>query len=79
MAVQNLLSVTKRNLLEAKFSVRAARLLEHFQPKDPITSTEVKSIEVYLENILTPLWVALKKFPCDVLVGSSVLSIPYPK
>ena len=53
------------------FQLGAARLLEHFQPKDPITSTEVNSIEVYLENILTPLWVALKKFPCDVLVGSS--------
>ena len=53
------------------FQLGAARLLELFQPQDPITSTEVKSIEGYLENTLTPLWAALKKFPCDTLVGSS--------
>ena len=53
------------------FQLGAARLLESFQPQDPVTSTEVKSIEVYLENMLTPLWEALKKFPCDTLVGSS--------
>ena len=53
------------------FQLGAARLLENFQPQDPITSTEVKSIESYLENTLTQLWVAMKKFPCDTLVGSS--------
>tara|TARA_B100000900_G_C20577524_1_gene715979 strand:- start:865 stop:1770 length:906 start_codon:yes stop_codon:yes gene_type:complete len=53
------------------FQLGAARLLEHFQPQDPITSTEVKTIEVYLEDTLTPLWAALQKFPCDTLVGSS--------
>jgi len=53
------------------FRLGAARLLEQFQPQDPITSTEVKSIEVYLEDTLTPLWTALQKFPCDTLVGSS--------
>lgn len=53
------------------FQLGAARLLEHFQPKDPITSAEIKSIEYYLENTLTPLWSALQKFPCDTLVGSS--------
>tara|TARA_Y100001978_G_scaffold186638_1_gene186545 strand:+ start:182 stop:1087 length:906 start_codon:yes stop_codon:yes gene_type:complete len=53
------------------FQLGAARLLEHFQPQDPITSTEVKSIEGYLEETLTPLWTALQKLPCDTLVGSS--------
>ena len=53
------------------FQLGAARLLEHFQPQDPITSTKVKLIEGYLENTLTPLWAVLKKFPCDTLVGSS--------
>ena len=53
------------------FQLGAARLLEHFQPKDPITSSEIKSIKYYLENTLTPLWSALQKFPCDTLVGSS--------
>ena len=53
------------------FQLGAARVLEEFQPKDPISSTEVKSIEVYLEDTLTPLWAALQKFPCDTLVGSS--------
>ena len=53
------------------FQLGVARLLEYFQPQDPITSTEVKLIEVYLEDTLTPLWAALQKFPCDTLVGSS--------
>ena len=53
------------------FQLGAARLLEYFQPKDPITSSEIKSIKYYLENTLTPLWSALQKFPCDTLVGSS--------
>lgn len=53
------------------FQLGAARLLERFQPQDPITSTEVKSIEGYLEDALTTLWTALQIFPCDTLVGSS--------
>lgn len=53
------------------FKLGAARLLEHFQPQEPITSTEIKSIEGYLEDMLTPLWTALQKFPCDTLIGSS--------
>lgn len=53
------------------FQLGAARLLERFQPQDPVTSTEVKSIERYLEDALTTLWTALQIFPCDTLVGSS--------
>ena len=53
------------------FQLGAARLLERFQPQDPVTSTEVKSIEGYLEDALTTLWTALQIFPCDTLVGSS--------
>ena len=53
------------------FQLGAARLIEHFQPQDPITSTEIRSIEGYLENTLTPLWKALKKSACNTLVGSS--------
>lgn len=53
------------------FQLGAARLLERFQPQDPVTSIEVKWIERYLEDVLTPLWTALQIFPCDTLVGSS--------
>ena len=53
------------------FQLGAARLLERFQPQDPVTSTEVKLIERYLEDALTTLWTALQIFPCDTLVGSS--------
>lgn len=53
------------------FQLGAARLLEKFQPKDPITSTEIKAIEHYLEETLTSLWEALLKHPCSILVGSS--------
>lgn len=53
------------------FQLGAARLLEKFQPKDPITSTEIKEIEHYLEETLTSLWEVLQKHPCNTLVGSS--------
>ncbi len=61
----------KKIFWKQSFQLGVARLIEHFQTQDPITSTEVKSIEVYLEDTLTSLWVALQKFPCDTLVGSS--------
>ena len=72
VVARNLLSATKKkSFWKQSFQLGAARLIENFQPHDPITSTEVKSIEGYLENTLTPLWAAFEKIPCDILVGSS--------
>lgn len=53
------------------FQLGAARLLEKFQPQDPISTTDISDIECYLEAELKPLWQALEKHPCNILVGSS--------
>ena len=53
------------------FQLGAARLLEQFQPKDPITATDISAIEDFLETSLNPLWKALEEYPCNTLVGSS--------
>jgi exopolyphosphatase / guanosine-5'-triphosphate,3'-diphosphate pyrophosphatase len=53
------------------FNLGAARLLEKFDPSDPVTPEEVESIFQYLEEQLQPLFEAVKKFRPDGFVGSS--------
>ena len=53
------------------FQLGASRLLEKFQPKDPISCQDVLKLEEYLETSLNPLWEAMEKHPCNILVGSS--------
>ena len=49
----------------------AARLLEKFNPSDPITLEELKRIEDHLRLTLFPLFYALEKYPVKELIGSS--------
>lgn len=53
------------------FLLGAARLLERFNPSDPITDNEIESLQQYLKKELKPLFEALKKFPVTELIGSS--------
>ena len=53
------------------FQLGASRLLEKFQPKDPISCQGVLKLEEYLETSLNLLWDAMEKHPCNILVGSS--------
>ncbi len=53
------------------FQLGAARLLEKFQPQDPISQKNISDLENYLEIELLPLWNALEKHPCNTLIGSS--------
>ena len=53
------------------FLLGAARLLEKFAPADPITESEIKIINEYLEIELQPLFEAVKKYPITELIGSS--------
>lgn len=61
----------KKIFWKKSFDIGAARLLELFKPSDPITKKEIKAIEGFLEEKLSPLKPALKKYPVDILVGSS--------
>lgn len=53
------------------FQLGIARLLEKFNPSDPIQQHEVKIIEDYLHAELKPLEEALLEHPVDILIGSS--------
>ncbi len=53
------------------FPLGIARLLETFNPSDPITNNEINDVLVYLENELKPLFEILKIFQVKKLVGSS--------
>lgn len=53
------------------FEIGAQRLLEQYQKHDPILAEEMKQLEGYFENSLTPLRKAIYKFTPHVLVGSS--------
>ncbi|WP_372642426.1 phosphatase [Ancylomarina sp.] len=47
------------------------RLLEQFQPSDPIKMDEIKEIEMFLKDKLSDLIEALNKYTVNKLIGSS--------
>jgi exopolyphosphatase/guanosine-5'-triphosphate,3'-diphosphate pyrophosphatase len=53
------------------FLLGAARLLERFNPSDPITNKEIEDVKAYLKQELQPLFDAVKKYPITELIGSS--------
>ena len=53
------------------FLLGAARLLEIFNPSDPITDKEIETIKNYLRQELQSLLDAVKKYPITELIGSS--------
>ncbi len=53
------------------FLLGAARLLERFNPSDPMTEKEAESLNNYLIAELAPLFEAVKKYPITEMVGSS--------
>lgn len=53
------------------FNLGVARLLEKFNPSDPILPGEIENIRHYLKTELNPLFRALENFPVEELIGSS--------
>ncbi len=53
------------------FNLGAARILEKFNPSDPILLNEINAISNYLKSELNPLFAALEKHPATELIGSS--------
>jgi len=53
------------------FLLGAARLLEQFNPSNPITATELNQIEEFIALQLKPLFEAVQQFPVQELIGSS--------
>lgn len=53
------------------FLLGAARLLERFNPSNPITNNEMEGLQNHFKKELQPLFDAVKKFPITELIGSS--------
>ncbi|MCG8581579.1 MAG: hypothetical protein MI866_16760 [Bacteroidales bacterium] len=58
-------------LWKHSFDLGIARLLDRFQPSDPITSNEIEEVETYIKGELKLLYEALEKYPTQTLIGSS--------
>jgi exopolyphosphatase/guanosine-5'-triphosphate,3'-diphosphate pyrophosphatase len=58
-------------LWKHSFDLGIARLLDRFQPSNPITKEEVAKVEEYIQGELKLLYEAYEKYPCDTLIGSS--------
>lgn len=53
------------------FDIGVARIIEQFNPSNPIKNEEVEAIKKYLQKNLNPLFEAVKKYPVNSLVGCS--------
>lgn len=53
------------------FNIGVARIIDQFNPSNPIKNEEVEAIKNYLEKNLEPLFEAVKKYPVKNLVGCS--------
>ena len=63
---------TGRDILwKHSFLLGVSRLLEKFNPSDPITEKEISRVEDYLKEELKPLLDAVNKYPVSEVIGSS--------
>ena len=58
-------------LWKQSFNLGIARLLDRFNPSDPITADEILRIEHYIDTELSPLYDAFNKYKPVRLIGSS--------
>ncbi len=58
-------------LWKHSFDLGIARLLDRFQPSDPITEIEAEAVEKYIKEELGLLYEAMAKYPTSTLIGSS--------
>ena len=58
-------------LYAESFPLGVTRLVERFQPSDPMTAEDVAQINAHTEALLAPLWTWLQHVPATCLIGSS--------
>lgn len=61
----------KETLWKQSFEIGASRLLQRFQPSDPIREEEARAIAALITETLAPLWEAVKKYKVTELIGAS--------
>lgn len=58
-------------LYAESFPLGVTRLVERFQPADPMTPEDVARINAHTDALLAPLWTWLQHVPATCLIGSS--------
>ena len=58
-------------LYAESFPLGVTRLVERFQPSDPMTPEDVARINAHTDVLLAPLWTWLQHVPATCLIGSS--------
>jgi exopolyphosphatase/guanosine-5'-triphosphate,3'-diphosphate pyrophosphatase len=58
-------------LWKRSFEIGASRLLQRFQPSDPIRQDEIYEIEQYLDETLNPMYQAARELQVTELIGAS--------
>lgn len=66
-----ILADSKRIYWKESYNLGMARLLEKFNPSDPVTPDEIKKVEEYLEAELTSLFEGAKQYPPVLMLGAS--------
>lgn len=61
----------KQSFWRKSYQLGAARLLETFQPKDPITSEDVSILESHFEEVLQEMFEMTEAYEVNCLIGSS--------
>ena len=61
----------KQSFWKKSYQLGAARLLETFQPKDPITSEDVSILESHFEEVLQEMFEMTEAYEVNCLIGSS--------
>ncbi|MFC2104684.1 phosphatase [Bacteroidota bacterium] len=62
---------SKGLLWKHSFNLGMARLLDMFEPSDPITAEEIKKVEEHIDSELDKLYDAIKKYRPEKLIGCS--------
>ena len=57
-------------LYAESFPLGVTRLVERFQPSDPMSPSDCARISAHMEEVLAPLWAWLNHVPCQTLIGS---------
>lgn len=70
-SVEFILADQHKIYLQHSYDIGAARLLQQFEPSDPITGIEVRKIEQYLRAELKDLYEACREIKPERLVGAS--------
>lgn len=70
-SIEFIIANSKTTFWKKSFLLGVARVLEKFNPSDPITAPQIKKIEKHFSKGLEPLFRAIKKWPVTELIGSS--------